>query len=187
MHENVDFRVAALYFNQIKERGCMFEVGDRVFYGVVGVCEVEDIAAPPIKGIDGKYYYLQPVYDDKGIIYSPVDSKKVSMRTIITKEEAQTFLERARNCKSDELLNQKITPNQYDEMVKFQDTEKLMHLVRFLYDIKNERAKELRKMKSADSRMLVTARKLLYGELAVALGKDYSEMSDLLDQYLGQN
>lgn len=62
-----------------------------------------------------------------------------------------------------------------------------MHLVRFLYDIKNERAKELRKMKSADSRMLVTARKLLYGELAVALGKDYSEMSDLLDQYLGQN
>ena len=136
---------------------------------------------------DGKYYYLQPVYDDKGIIYSPVDSKKVSMRTIITKEEAQTFLERARNCKSDELLNQKITPNQYDEMVKSQDTEKLMHLVRFLYDIKNERAKELRKMKSADSRMLVTARKLLYGELAVALGKDYSEMSDLLDQYLGQN
>lgn len=165
----------------------MFEVGDRVFYGVVGVCEVEDIAAPPIKGIDGKYYYLQPVYDDKGIIYSPVDSKKVSMRTIITKEEAQTFLERARNCKSDELLNQKITPNQYDEMVKSQDTEKLMHLVRFLYDIKNERAKELRKMKSADSRMLVTARKLLYGELAIALGKDYSEMSDLLDQYLGQN
>ena len=159
----------------------MFEVGDRVFYGVVGVCEVEDIAAPPIKGIDGKYYYLQPVYDDKGIIYSPVDSKKVSMRTIITKEEAQTFLERARNCKSDELLNQKITPNQYDEMVKSQDTEKLMHLVRFLYDIKNERAKELRKMKSADSRMLVTARKLLYGELAVALGKDYSEMSDLLE------
>ena len=60
-------------------------------------------------------------------------------------------------------------------------------VVRFLYDIKNERAKELRKMKSADSRMLVTARKLLYGELAVALGKDYSEMSDLLDQYLGQN
>ena len=54
MRENVDFRVAALYFNQIKERGCMFEVGDRVFYGVVGVCEVEDIAAPPIKGIDGK-------------------------------------------------------------------------------------------------------------------------------------
>ena len=32
----------------------MFEVGDRVFYGVVGVCEVEDFAAQPSKRIDGK-------------------------------------------------------------------------------------------------------------------------------------
>ena len=29
----------------------MFEVNDKVVYGIVGVCEVEDIAAPPIKGI----------------------------------------------------------------------------------------------------------------------------------------
>lgn len=27
----------------------MFEVNDKVVYGIVGVCEVEDIAAPPIK------------------------------------------------------------------------------------------------------------------------------------------
>ena len=53
----------------------MFEVKDKVFYGVVGVCEIVDIAQPPIKGIEGKYYFLQPVYDDKGLIYSPVDSK----------------------------------------------------------------------------------------------------------------
>jgi len=26
----------------------MFEVNDKVVYGIVGVCEVEDIAAPPI-------------------------------------------------------------------------------------------------------------------------------------------
>ena len=43
----------------------MFEVNDKVVYGIVGVCEVEDIAAPPIKGIEGEYYFLQPVYDDK--------------------------------------------------------------------------------------------------------------------------
>ena len=64
----------------------MFEVGDRVFYGVVGVCEVEDIAAPPIKGIDGKYYYLQPVYDDKGIIYSPVDITAQSSVSIVKRK-----------------------------------------------------------------------------------------------------
>lgn len=35
----------------------MFEVNDKVVYGIVGVCEVEDIAAPPIKGIEGDYYF----------------------------------------------------------------------------------------------------------------------------------
>lgn len=165
----------------------MFEVSDKVFYGVVGVCEIVDIAQPPIKGIEGKYYFLQPVYDDKGLIYSPVDSKKVSIRSIITQKEAEKLLKRAQNCKTDELLNEKVIPNQYDEMVKSQDAKSLMRLIRVLYNIKNERAKELRKMKSADSRMLITARKLLYGEMAVALGIDYDEMCEALDNCLGQN
>ena len=51
----------------------MFEIGDKVVYGVVGVCEVENIDTPPIKGISGDYYFLQPVFDSKGIIYSPVE------------------------------------------------------------------------------------------------------------------
>ena len=49
----------------------MFEVNEKVVYGVVGVCEIEQIGRPPIKGIDKDYYFLQPVYDTKGIIYSP--------------------------------------------------------------------------------------------------------------------
>lgn len=165
----------------------MFEISDKVVYGVVGVCEIVDINKPPIKGIEGKYYFLQPVYDDKGIIYSPVDSKKVMMRSVMTKAEGEKLYVRAQNCKKDPALNEKIMPNQYDEMIKSQDAFLLMHLIRVLYNIKNERAKNLRKMKSADLRMLMSARKLLYGEMAVALERDYNEMSDELDELLGQN
>lgn len=165
----------------------MFEINDKVVYGVVGVCEIVDIDKPPIKGIEGKYYFLQPVYDDKGLIYSPVDSKKVLIRNIMTETEGKKLLELAKNCRKSEKLNERVTPNMYDEMVKSQDALQLMHLIRALYNIKNERAKELRKMKSADSRMLVTARKLLYGEMAVALGIAYDDMCEELDGYLGQN
>ena len=65
----------------------MFEIGDKVVYGVVGVCEVENIDTPPMKGISGDYYFLQPVFDSKGIIYSPVDSNKVMIRSIMTVKE----------------------------------------------------------------------------------------------------
>lgn len=165
----------------------MFEVNDKVVYGLVGVCEITDISAPPIKGIEGDYYFLQPIYDDKGIIYSPVNSVKAQIRTIITKKEAGKLVDIAKNCRTDERLNEKVSPAQYDEMIKSQDPIKLLHLIRILYNIKNERAKDLRKMKSADSRMLASARKLLYGELAASLENDLSELTDELDAYLGQN
>ena len=79
-------------------------------------------------------------------------------------KEADKLIQAARNCKKDDRLNEKLSPLQYDEAIKSQDPMKLLHLVRCLYNIKNERAKELRKMKSADGRMLQAARKLLYGE-----------------------
>lgn len=162
----------------------MFEINDKVVYGVVGLCEIEDIGIPPIKGIDKDYYFLQPVYDSKGIIYSPVDSNKVMIRSIIDKNSCEKLIDRAKHCKDDEELNEKVHPVKYDEMVKSQDLTQLMHLVRALFNIKNERAKELRRMKSADNRMLTAARKLLYGEIAEAMGKDYEQTAEEMDNYL---
>jgi len=162
----------------------MFEVGDKVLYGVVGVCQIEQIATPPIKGISGNYYFLQPVFDSKGIIYSPVSSNKVMMRLIMTVKECDKLKERAKNAKKDPELNEKVTAMQYDELIKSQDALQLMHLVRALYVIKNERAKDLRKMKSADSRMLLAARKLLYGEFATVYNKTFDEVADEMDALL---
>ena len=110
----------------------MFEIGDKVVYGVVGVCEVEQIDTPPIKGISGDYYFLQPVFDSKGIIYSPVDSNKVMIRSIMTVKECDKLKERARNCKKDSEFSEKVTPMQYDEYMKSQDALKLMHMIRAL-------------------------------------------------------
>ena len=155
-------------------RSYMFEVNEKVVYGVVGVCEIEQIGRPPIKGIDKDYYFLQPVYDTKGIM----------IRSIIGKDTCIKLIDRAKNCKKDEALNEKIHPSRYDEMVKSQDVIQLMHLVRALFNIKNDRAKELRRMKSADNRMLATARKLLYGEIAAAMNEDYTAMSEQMDNYL---
>lgn len=161
----------------------MFAVDDRVVYGVVGVCTVSDIATPPIKGIKGDYYFLQPFFDDRGLIYTPVDNK-VPMREIISKKECDRLRQKAKKCKEDKKLNERIPAAQYDECVKSQDSLVLLHLIRFLYNIKNERAKELRKMKSVDSRFLTIARKLLYGEMAVALDRDVADVSEEMDSLL---
>lgn len=162
----------------------MFEVNDKVVYGVIGVCEIVDVNTPPIKGIDGKYYFLQPVYDDKGIIYSPVNSTKVLIRNIMTSDECNELIDRAKECKTDDELNEKVQPFHYDDMIKSQDPYQLLHLIRSLYNIKNERMKELRKMKSVDNRMLNTARKLLFGEIAISMEESYDVIETQLDELL---
>ena len=164
----------------------MFAIDQKVIYGVMGACVIVDIATPPINGVEGDYYYLQPVYDNKGFIYAPVNGK-ILMRDIMTREECDKLFDRARNCDKDPLLNEAIHPAKYDDMVKSQEPLKLMQLIRCLYNIKNERAKNLRKMKSADSRILATVRKLLYGEIAVVCGRDLDEVTEELDELLSRN
>jgi len=162
----------------------MFELHDKVFYGVIGVCEIVEIGNPPIKGIEGEYYFLQPMFDDKGIIYSPLKSTKQMMRKIITEAEGHKLVKLAENCVKDERLNEKLTTAEYDDIIKSQNSFDILHLIRYLYNVKNERAKDLRKMKSADSRILLTARKLLYGEMAVVLNRTYEDVCTMMDTYL---
>lgn len=119
----------------------MFEIEDKVVYGVNGVCEVTEIAVPPIKGIEGQYYYLQPVFDDKGIIYSPVDSKKVNMRAIISQSECKKLISKAKNCAKDESLNEKI---HLQSMMLVLSLKILFHLCILLGIFTISRMRELR-------------------------------------------
>lgn len=161
----------------------MFEIAQKVVYGAAGVCEIVDIATPPISGVEGDYYYLQPIYDNKGIIYSPVDSK-VFMRDIMTMAECDGLYTYAVSCKENPMLNESVSPAEYDNILKSQEPMQLIHLIRCLYNVKNSRAKDMRKMKAADSRALMTARKLLYGEIAVVSQKDVNEVTKEFDALL---
>ena len=161
----------------------MFEVDDKVMYGIIGVCKVEAIDTPPINGVTGDYYFLQPIFDNRGLIYSPIENK-VPMREIMTKSQCDDLIARAKNCQDDEDLSKDINLTDYDTCIKSQDAASLLHLIRFLYSTKNARAKELRKMKSMDNRVLATARKLLYGEMAVAMDCSIEKITNEMDGFL---
>ena len=55
----------------------MFQKGDLIVYGNMGVCRVEAVEAPaglPGAGEKKLYYKLDPVYET-GTVYIPVDAK----------------------------------------------------------------------------------------------------------------
>ena len=71
----------------------MYQVGELVLYGSTGVCRIEEIREQdfPSTGEKRLYYSLRPLYEDC-MISAPVDSDKVFIRPIISKEEAERLI-----------------------------------------------------------------------------------------------
>ena len=74
----------------------MFKINDYIMYGTVGVCQVIDITKETLmNNIEKEYYVLSPVYSKypkKTVIKIPVDNKKISMRTLLSKEDVNSII-----------------------------------------------------------------------------------------------
>ena len=70
----------------------MFKKGEFILYGTVGVCQVEKISRTDFSDNDRLYYYLVPRYEKDTTICIPVDSDKVMMRGIMSRKDAERFV-----------------------------------------------------------------------------------------------
>ena len=73
----------------------MFQVGDYVICSNKGVCEVENITALNISGVDKEkqYYILKPLYSAGSTVYVPVESQKEPMmRKVLERTEAERLI-----------------------------------------------------------------------------------------------
>ena len=73
----------------------MFKIGEYVVYGHNGVCQVTEIG--PLKTVtkdEGKLYYTLIPYGVKGsTVFAPVDSQKLPLRRILSREEALALID----------------------------------------------------------------------------------------------
>ena len=71
----------------------MFSIGQLVFYGQTGVCEVVNICEKEIvRGQKREYYELKPIYQSASVIFCPTNSEKVNIRPIISYDEAKKLI-----------------------------------------------------------------------------------------------
>lgn len=154
----------------------MFEKGDLVVYGTKGVCEIQDIRVPDIEGIDKLYYFLQPVFDHRDMIFTPIDSEKVRMRKIMGQTDAEQLIQNMETARANEEFEERINSFEYNDVIKSGDCMKWAHLINNLYKRKKSCAIRGRKMKYTDMKALKETEKLLYGEIAAAMKKSYEEV-----------
>ena len=156
----------------------MFSIGQNVICGNKGVCTIEDITTLDISGVDKakKYYILKPKYISSSTVYVPVDSAMTSMRTVLTKEEADELIRSIPRIPVLEIENEKLLEQNYKSCMKTNCCDEWVKLIKTIYERRQRRIQLGRKETAIDSKYFKIAEDVLYGELAVALEMEKSQV-----------
>ncbi len=165
----------------------MYPKGTYVVYGTNGPCRINEITYLDMPGCDvkRKYYVLEPVGSKGSTIYSPVDSEKVAIRAIITKEEADALLNTMDTIEPMTIENEKFREESYREIMREGDCTAMAGMILTLRTRRADRLAQGKKFTSVDERFLAEATGKLSCELAIALDQTTEEAEEKLEEAFG--
>ena len=161
----------------------MFKVGEYVVYGMSGVCRVDEIGPMSMSGMDSdkEYYTLTPIYTKGSRVFTPVDNQKIVMREILSKDEICNLIDCMRSIEPIEVVDDKKRELAYKEALKSCDCTELIRIILTVQKRKEERLAQGKKMSACDERYLKSAQESLYGEFAIGLEIDKSEVEEYIE------
>ncbi|MBR3825606.1 MAG: CarD family transcriptional regulator [Lachnospiraceae bacterium] len=164
----------------------MFSIGQNVICGNKGVCTIEDIATLNISGVDKEkmYYILKPLYMAASRVYVPVDSALTSVRTILTREEAEELIRSIPDIPVIEIKNERLLEQDYKSCMKSNNCTDWVKLIKTIYERKQKRLQVGRKETAIDSKYFKLAEEILYGELSVVLDIERDKVSQYIEAQL---
>lgn len=162
----------------------MYQTGDKVVYGNIGVCVVVDISELDFMDNDKVYYTLRPYYDENKTIYAPLEGHKHKIRPMITKGEAEAFIEKLPSIEPGSYGNEKERREAYKEVILSADMDKWASMIHYIYNRERERRAKGQKISAHYLEEMKNVEKLLLGELAAALGISLEEMKKNLGKGL---
>ena len=160
----------------------VFAVGELIAYGNTGVCRVEKLEQDK----SGTRYVLRPLYQNC-VISLPVESTKIFMRPLISKDEALSLIDSIPSVSAEPYHNKVMRQliDHYEEALRDYDCAGLVEVVISIYAKKRQLEAERRKFGSIDERYLKRAETLLFGELAAVLDVPREKVRSYIADRLG--
>jgi len=148
----------------------MFKVSDYVVYGSTGVCQIIDISKEKnLRNDEIQYYVLQPVYNNKMVIKSPVNNQKILMRQIITKDDVSSLIAGMPKEQAIWINDDKQRIENFKAALRTGKSEEWIKIIKTIYLEKEEKIVVGKKLMKIDEDIMKTAEKQLYEEFAIAL------------------
>jgi len=161
----------------------VYDIGDLVIYGSMGVCRVEDIGSPSVGACDTTktYYTLSRIYKP-GQIYTPTDTH-TSMRPVISGEEAHSLIESILDIDESifEAREKSLVKQHYKGLLNSHDVVDLVHVIRSLYLKQQALADKGKPLGQVEAQYMRQAEEMLYDELAIALNVAREEVKGYVE------
>lgn len=158
-------------------------IGDSVIYGANGVCEIVEITTCKLSDREREYYILEPLFDRNMKIYVPTDNDKMkSVRFALTREQAAQLIDDMPNRPIMWINNEHLRREKYREVINRADLNELVSFIKTLYLKKLSREESGKKLFVSDEMFLKSAERLLYDELAAALGIERDKVADYITE-----
>ncbi|WP_036606434.1 CarD family transcriptional regulator [Oribacterium sp. P6A1] len=160
----------------------MFHNGDYVVYGCKGIHKIIDTTILNLDGVskDKEYYVMQPYDKPSGSVYAPVDSTKINMRKVMSKDEAKAFIKTVPGIGVLDIKNNKQREDAYKECIKSCSPDELMRVIKTLHLRKEERSSQGKKLTLTDTHYMQQAEGILYDELSLVLDMPKDDVPDYI-------
>lgn len=149
----------------------MYKIGDYTMHGNHGVCKVVEIGTLDMDSTnkDKLYYTLSPIYSKGSMVYTPVDSNKVTMRDVMSVDDAYELISMVTDIPMIEAANDKLLEANIKETLKSYQPLDWLKIIKTLYNKNEMRNTQGKRLSNIDERYLHIAKDLLYGELSIVL------------------
>jgi len=163
----------------------VFKVNDYVIYSTMGVCKIVDIRKEKdINQNEVDHYVLCPAYGNNLTIKSPVNNDKVFMRKIMKREDVLSLIKSLPEQETHWISDDRKRNQVFKAALKNGRCEDWAKLVKTIYEEKQEKIANGKRLMKVDEEIMKAAEKNLYEEFAAALNIEPEEVEPFIMQYV---
>ena len=163
----------------------MYKIGQRVVYGVHGVCQIIDLQTQMVNRKKVEYYVLEPVSQSGSCFFVPSQSATAlsKLRPILTREEIDHLLSTKQINDNVWIDDESQRKQYYRQLLVEGRCDDMLNMIRALHIHKQEQLSSGKKFHISDANFLKDAEKVVYSEFSIVLGIPYDQIETYIEQF----
>lgn len=167
----------------------MYQIGDRVVYGIHGVCVVADQEQRKVDGKLVTYLVLEPMGQEGSRFLVPTHNAvaMAKLSPMLTRESLEALISASEVWEDGWIADENRRKQLYRELIGSGDRAKLIQQIRTLYRHKKNLAATGKRCHLCDENFLRDAERLLINETAIVLETDQDSARAYLREKLNED